>query len=69
MIVWILAIQNSDLIYVVDKGQIIDHGKHDELLKTSATYKNFYEKQLKDLNDFLPNFINSISFITFNNFF
>ena len=41
------TILNSDLIYVVDKGQIIDHGKHDELLKTSATYKNFYEKQLK----------------------
>tara|TARA_B100001057_G_scaffold219770_1_gene220180 strand:+ start:165 stop:1907 length:1743 start_codon:yes stop_codon:yes gene_type:complete len=41
------TILNSDVIYVVDKGQVVDHGKHDELLKTSATYKNFYEKQLK----------------------
>ena len=41
------TILNSDVIYVIDKGQVIDHGKHDELLKTSATYKNFYEKQLK----------------------
>ena len=41
------TILNSDAIYVIDKGRVIDHGKHDELLKTSQTYKNFYEKQLK----------------------
>ena len=41
------TILNSDVIYVIDKGQVIDHGKHDELLKSSETYKNFYDKQLK----------------------
>ena len=41
------TILNSDVIYVIDKGKVIDHGKHDELIKTSETYKNFYEKQLK----------------------
>jgi len=41
------TILNSDLIYVVDKGKVIDSGKHDELMKTSETYKNFYDKQLK----------------------
>ena len=41
------TILNSDVIYVIDKGQVIDHGKHDELMKTSETYKNFYEKQLR----------------------
>ena len=41
------TILNSDLIYVVDKGKVIDSGKHDELMKTSETYKNFYNKQLK----------------------
>ena len=41
------TILNSDVIYVIDKGRVIDHGKHDELLKISSTYKNFYEKQLK----------------------
>ncbi len=41
------TILNSDAIYVIDKGCVIDHGKHDELLKTSQTYRNFYEKQLK----------------------
>ncbi len=41
------TILNSDVIYVIDKGKVTDHGKHDELLKNSITYKNFYEKQLK----------------------
>ena len=41
------TILNSDVIYVIDKGKVVDHGKHDELLKVSETYKNFYEKQLK----------------------
>ncbi len=41
------TILNSDVIYVIDKGQVIDHGTHDELLKSSETYKNFYEKQLR----------------------
>ena len=41
------TILNSDMIYVIDKGQVIDQGKHDELLKSSPAYKNFYEKQLK----------------------
>ena len=41
------TILNSDQIYVIDKGQVIDNGKHDELLKSSETYKNFYDKQLR----------------------
>ena len=41
------TILNSDVIYVINKGQVTDNGKHNELLETSATYKNFYEKQLK----------------------
>ena len=41
------TILNSDIIYVIDKGQVINHGKHDDLINTSKTYKNFYEKQIK----------------------
>ena len=41
------TILNSDVIYVIDQGKVIDHGKHEELLSISSTYKNFYEKQLK----------------------
>ncbi len=41
------TILNSDCIYVIDKGKIIGEGKHEELLKTSEVYKNFYEKQIR----------------------
>ena len=41
------TILNSDLIYVIDKGKIIGEGKHEDLLKTSEIYKNFYEKQIR----------------------
>ncbi len=42
------TILNSNNIYVVDKGKIIDSGKHDELLVKSKVYKNFYERQIKE---------------------
>ena len=41
------TILNSDKIYVIDRGNVIGEGKHDELLNTSDVYKNFYEKQIK----------------------
>ena len=41
------TILNSNKIYVIDKGSVIGEGNHEELLKTSDVYKNFYEKQIK----------------------
>ena len=41
------TILNSDNIYVVDNGKIIDSGNHENLLINSTTYKNFYERQIK----------------------
>ncbi len=41
------TILNSDKIYVIDSGKIVGEGTHDELLTSSAIYKNFYEKQVK----------------------
>ena len=41
------TILNSDKIYVIENGQVMGSGSHDELLKTSTIYKNFYEKQIK----------------------
>jgi len=41
------TILNSDNIYVVDNGKIIDSGNHENLLKNSSAYKNFYERQIK----------------------
>ena len=41
------TILNSDKIYVINNGQVIGEGNHQELLTTSVEYKNFYEKQIK----------------------
>ena len=41
------TILNSDNIYVIDSGKIIDSGKHEELLEQSKIYKNFYQRQIK----------------------
>ena len=41
------TILNSDKIYVIDNGSVVDEGKHDELIKNSKIYKNFYEKQIR----------------------
>ena len=41
------TILNSDKIYVIDHGEVVGEGKHDELLNLSDIYKNFYEKQVR----------------------
>ena len=41
------TILNSNKIYVIDKGEVISEGKHEELIKNSDVYKNFYEKQIQ----------------------
>ena len=41
------TILNSEKIFVIDKGQLIGEGTHEELLKSSPIYKNFYKKQLR----------------------
>jgi len=40
------TILNSDQIYVIDSGKVIARGNHEELLKNSPIYKNFYDKQI-----------------------
>ena len=41
------TILNSNNIYVIDSGEIIDSGKHEDLLIKCKLYKNFYEKQIQ----------------------
>ena len=41
------TILNSDKIYVIDAGSVVDEGKHEDLLNKSSIYKNFYEKQIR----------------------
>ena len=41
------TILNSNKIFVVNKGKVVGSGNHEELIKSSDIYKNFYEKQIK----------------------
>ena len=41
------TILNSNIIYVVEKGKIVESGNHNDLLKKSSIYKNFYDKQIR----------------------
>ena len=41
------TILNSSKIYVIDSGEVIDNGKHEELLIKSKIYKNFHDKQFQ----------------------
>ena len=41
------TILNCEKIFVLDKGELVSQGNHEELLKNSPIYKNFYEKQMQ----------------------
>jgi subfamily B ATP-binding cassette protein MsbA len=41
------TILNSNNIYVINSGKVIDSGHHAELISKSDIYKNFYEKQIQ----------------------
>ncbi len=41
------TILNSNNIYLINSGKVVDNGKHSELLKKSDLYKNFYDKQIQ----------------------
>ena len=42
----ISSVMGCDHIYLLDKGTIISHGSHEQLLKTSKVYKEIYESQI-----------------------
>ncbi|HUL43993.1 MAG TPA: ABC transporter ATP-binding protein [Bacteroidota bacterium] len=42
----ISTVKNADLIVVIDKGAIVERGKHDELVAEGGIYAELYEKQL-----------------------
>ena len=41
------TILNSNNIYVINSGSVVDSGKHEDLMKKSELYKSFYEKQIQ----------------------
>ncbi len=41
------TIKNADMIYVIEKGQIVEQGNHEELLKKDGEYAKLYNMQFK----------------------
>ena len=41
------TIRNADNIIVMNLGEIVEQGTHQELLKINGYYKNLYDTQLK----------------------
>ncbi len=44
----LLTLKNADLILVLDRGEIVQRGTHDQLLLEGGLYKQIYDLQLKD---------------------
>jgi len=40
------AVQEADLILVMDQGEIAERGSHEELMAENGVYADLYEKQL-----------------------
>ena len=40
------TIIRADKIIIIDQGELIESGTHNELLKNSSIYKNLYSKQI-----------------------
>ena len=42
------TILQADVIFVIDRGQVVEQGTHDELLTKSGLYARLYEQQFQD---------------------
>ena len=45
------TIRNADLILVMDKGDIVEKGNHDELLAQNGFYANLYNSQFAEMDE------------------
>ena len=45
------TIKNADLILVMNHGDIVEQGTHEELLAKNGFYADLYNSQFEDCND------------------
>lgn len=48
----LVTLKNADRILVLDEGRIVQRGRHDELLAEGGLYKQIYDLQLRDQEEF-----------------
>ena len=46
------TVRRADLILVMDRGQVVERGKHSELIQQHGLYREIYELQLRDQETF-----------------
>ena len=51
------TIVHADTIMVVENGQVVESGRHDELLRKNGRYASFYRLQLKEQTSTAPELI------------
>jgi ATP-binding cassette subfamily B protein len=49
----LLTLKNADVILVLDHGRIVERGPHDDLLAQKGLYRQIYDLQLKDQEEFV----------------
>jgi len=48
------TVSHADRIYVIEDGQVVESGRHDDLLRKSGRYASFYRLQLKQQEAHAP---------------
>lgn len=46
------TIKNADQILIIENGEIVEHGNHESLLKLNGRYKQLYDLQLREQEEF-----------------
>jgi ATP-binding cassette subfamily B protein len=49
----LLTLKHADIILVLDRGRVVERGTHDELLVQNGLYRQIYDLQLKDQEEFI----------------
>jgi ATP-binding cassette, subfamily B, bacterial MsbA len=52
------TIVNADLIYVIDKGRVVEQGTHDELIEAGGHYSRLYDLQFRESEAGSPELLN-----------
>jgi ATP-binding cassette subfamily B protein len=49
----LVTLKSADEILVLDAGRIVERGRHDELLAAGGLYRDIYDLQLRDQEEFM----------------